>query len=46
MLSEEAILEFKEIYKRVYKVEITYIEAKEMAHKLISFYIALIGTNK
>ncbi|MFC1856037.1 hypothetical protein ACFL2A_05810 [Thermodesulfobacteriota bacterium] len=36
-LSEEAILEFQEIYKEVYKREVSYEKAKELAENFMGF---------
>jgi hypothetical protein len=45
ILTQEAIHEFKDIYKKVYKEELSDKQAFEMANNLLNLYKAVYGTN-
>lgn len=41
MLPKEAIIEFKELFKKVYGIEISYEEASFRANNLVNLYAAV-----
>lgn len=41
MLSDEAVTEFQELYKKEYGVEVPRDEAREMAQRLVNFVKAV-----
>jgi len=43
-LPKEAIEEFKRLYKKIYKIELSDEEAKRRASNLFSLYIAVYGS--
>lgn len=46
MLSDKAIQEYKEIFKKEFKQELTDAEAKEQGERLVSFFSLLIDIDK
>jgi len=46
LLSDKAVQEFKEIYKKEYGIELSDAEATECGHRVVSFFEILIGEDK
>ncbi|UMX47363.1 MAG: hypothetical protein L7H18_02840 [Candidatus Nealsonbacteria bacterium DGGOD1a] len=46
MLPQKAVDEFKRIYCRIYKIQLSDTEASEKANRFVEFYKAVYGPSK